>query len=317
MKAKFVCAAIATLILFITSGFSAAAEVQNTNSVANENELSWDNPGPYPNPLSGRRDPANPTNHFDFGFMYWYVDYKEDVPPPGKSTEKGWLPGFYLGFDRNKGSSFYAKIFTEFSFGDDTYDGTTQTGTPISFSSDNYQFFFRGEINLGYNFAITPNISIIPYTGYGFRVWNRGQTQIRSIDGMNVMTIKEEYSWHYIPVGIAADFKISNRFSIEPNAGARFMFYGKMDVMFSQLDPGFNNPDVKLGNRIGYYAEIPLRYRFSKNWSVILKPWYAYDEIGQSDTVDLTYYGQTVGALYEPPSVTHQYGINVGLSLSY
>ena len=95
------------------------------------------------------------------------------------------------------------------------------------------------------------------------------------------------------------------------------MFYGKMAVQFSDLDPGYNTPDVKLGNRTGYYAELPIRYKFSQFWSVVIKPWYAYDEIGQSDTVDLTYYGTTVGALYEPASTTHQYGVNVGVSVSY
>lgn len=44
---------------------------------------------------------------------------------------------------------------------------------------------------------------------------------------------------------------------MEPNVGARFMFYGKMAVKFSDFDPGYNTPDVKLGNRTGYYAEIP------------------------------------------------------------
>ncbi len=316
MKGKFTCAVIAILITFLTSGFLAAAEVQSTNPAPDEKVKSWSEMRQYPNPVSSRRDP-DLTNRLDFGFMYWYLDYKEDFPPPGKSAEKGWLPGFYLGWDYNKKNAIYAKVLLEFSVGDVTYDGTTQTGTPISFSDDNHQFFFRGELDLGYNFSVTQNISIKPYTGYGYRRWNRGQTQTRPVSGINILTLQEDYYWHYIPVGVAADFKINDRFSIEPNAGARFMFYGKMSVEYSDYYPGFNTPDVKLGNRIGYYAEIPLRYKFSKAWAVVLKPWYAYDEIGQSDTVDLTYYGTVVGSLYEPPSTTHQYGVNIGLSVSY
>jgi len=301
---RFICAIIISSFFLISPGLSLAAEEQKgellVNARLNETQKVFEG------------------QSFEFGFMYWYLDYKEDVPSPGKSTEKGWLPGFYLGWNYNKKNKIYSKIFLEFSWGDVTYDGTDQSGAvPITFSDDNRQYFFRGEINVGYNIGITKNISIIPYTGYGYRHWDRGQTQIRPMGAISILGIQEKYYWHYIPVGIAADFKIGDRFVIEPNAGARFMFYGKMTAEFSDLDPGFNNPDVKLGNRIGYYAEIPLRYRFSQFWSVVVKPWYAYDEIGQSDTVNLTYQGTVVMSLYEPSSRTHQYGVNVGLAVAY
>jgi len=319
MKAKLRYAFAVAIFLFVTSGVSFAADVQPLDPGVSEKTTLQDESGLKPSPILNPRDKEKVelNGHLDFGFMYWHLDYKEDFPPPGKSTESGWLPGIYLGLDYNKRNSVYAKLFLEFSFGDDTYDGTTQTGIPISFSDNNRQFFFRGELDLGYSFAITKNISIKPYAGYGFRCWNRGQPEIRQISGMNLATFQEQYYWHYIPVGVAADFKISDRISIEPNGGARFMFYGKMTARFSDLDPGFNDPDVKLGNRIGYYAEIPVRYKFTKSLSVILKPWYAYDEIGQSDTVDLTYYGTPVATVYEPPSRTHQYGANVVLSVAY
>lgn len=289
-----------------------AAFIRSDEKESAGNERDW-----YPASLSRRRDKADPLYRLDFGFMYWYLDYKEDFPPPGKSEEKGWLPGFYLSWDYNKKNAIYAKVFLEFSAGDVTYDGTTQTGTPITFSDDNHQFFFRGEINLGYNFAVTQNISIKPYTGYGYRRWNRGQTEIKPVSGINVLSIQEQYYWHYIPVGVTADFQITDRISVEPNVGARLMFYGKMTVEYSDFDPGFNSPDVKLGNRVGYYAEIPLRYKLSQGWAVVLKPWYAYDQIGQSDTVDLTFNGVPVASLYEPSSTTHQYGVNLGLSFAY
>jgi hypothetical protein len=301
MKAKCTCAIIC-LFLFVSPGFSLAAENQEGYPLSNEKIAETQNIFAH--------------QSLEFGLMYWKLDYKEDLPAPMKSTENGWLPGFYLGWNYNKKNAVYSKVFLEFSFGDVKYDGTDQSGTtPIIYSDDNRQFFFRGEWNIGYNFAITKDISIKPYTGYGYRHWDRGKTGF--VTGTNILSIQERYYWHYIPVGIAADFKISERVVIEPNVGARFMFYGKMAVQFSDLDPGFNTPDVKLGNRMGYYAEIPVRYKFSQFWSVVIKPWYAYDAIGQSDTVDVTYYGTTVGALSEPGSTTHQYGVNVGLSVSY
>jgi len=112
------------------SGFSLAAEAQKgdllVNARLNETQKIFEG------------------QSFEFGFMYWYLDYKEDLPAPLKSTEKGWLPGFYLGWNYNKKNNVYSKIFLEFSWGDVTYDGTDQSGTiPITFSDDNHQFFFE------------------------------------------------------------------------------------------------------------------------------------------------------------------------------
>jgi hypothetical protein len=90
-----------------------------------------------------------------------------------------------------------------------------------------------------------------------------------------------------------------------------------MTAYFSELDPASNDPEFKLGNRIGYYAEVPLRYKFTESWSVIIKPWYEYSEIGQSDTVNLTTNGVVTGAAYEPSSTTNLYGVNFGVVYSF
>lgn len=250
---------------------------------------------------------------FEFGVMYHYFDYKEDLPAPLKSTEKGWLPGIYLGWNYNKKNAVYTKVFLEFSYGDTKYDGTTQSGTPIIYSDDNRQFLFRGEWDIGYNFALTKNISIKPYVGYGYRHWVRGETEWRSI----AWSIKERYYWNYLPAGLSAEFNMSDKFFLEPNVGIRWMFFGKMRAYFSEMMAGYNDPEFKLGNKLGWYAEIPIRYKFSQYWSVVVKPWYEYSEIGKSDYEDLTYYGLYEDTYYEPASRTHQYGLNVGMVFSY
>jgi hypothetical protein len=298
MKAKVVCSVIG-IFLLVLPGFSVAAEKQKGYPFSDEKTTDT------------RKN--LPNYNFEFGLMYWRLDYKEDLPAPKKSTENGWLPGVYLGFSYNKKNDFYSKIFFELSFGDVEFDGTTTAGTPIRFSTDNHQSFFRGELNAGYNFAVTGNISIKPYTGYGYRQWERGQATVTA----TYTSYKEKYYWHYIPVGVAADINCGKKVVIEPNVGLRIMFYGKMTAYFSELDPASNDPEFKLGNRIGYYAEVPLRYKFTEFWSVIIKPWYEYSEIGQSDTVDLTTNGVVTGAAYEPSSRTHLYGVNLGVVYSY
>jgi hypothetical protein len=251
---------------------------------------------------------------FEFGMMYHYFDYKEDVSP-GKSKETGWLPGIFLGWNYNKKNDVYSKVFFEFSYGDTKYEGTDQSGTiPLTFDNDNGQFLFRGEWDIGYNFAVTNNISLKPYVGYGYRHWLRGETALRS---NGISSIKERYYWHYLPAGLSAEFTIGDKFSIEPNVGIRWMFFGKMRAYLSEYRSGNNDPEFKLGNKLGWYAEIPLRYMFSQHWSIVVKPWYEYSAIGKSDEEALTYYGIVDRYYYEPDSTTHQYGVNVGLVVSY
>ena len=81
-----------------------------------------------------------------------YFDYKEDLPAPLKSTESGWIPGAAIGWTRTKPDSVYARAFLEFDSGDVKYDGTTQSGTPVTDASSD-QFLFRVEANIGYTFG--------------------------------------------------------------------------------------------------------------------------------------------------------------------
>lgn len=253
-----------------------------------------------------------PENLLQFDFRYSYFDYKEDIDPPLKSTEQGWLPGGVISWTRKKPQSLYSRALVELSGGDIEYDGTTQTGRPIS-SSDSNQLFFRFEFNLGYSVPWGEWL-IVPYTGYGYRYWKRGDSET---DGM-VAFVREDYSWHYIPVGIRAFIPLGERLSIEPHAAARFMFGGKMTAYLTDIDPNYSDdPTFNLGNKPGWYVEMPLRYALDGNWSLALTPWYEYSAIGKSG-VERVRYGQSmVRGFYEPSSTTHQYGFNLGVGYSF
>ena len=313
MKAKLTCCMIGMLIVFLPC-FSSAAEMQIINPPAHLAIAANPDSDIVINKESFEPQKAFANQSFEFGMMYHYFDYKEDVSP-GKSKETGWLPGIFLGWNYNKKNDVYSKVFFEFSYGDTKYEGTDQTGTiPVTFDNDNKQVLFRGEWNIGYNFAVTKNISLRPYVGYGYRNWSRGETTLRS---NGITSLKERYYWHYLPVGLSAEYNVGDKFFIEPNVGMRWMFFGEMRAYFSEVDPGYNDPEFKLGNTVGWYAEIPMRYKFSQYWSVVVKPWYEYSTIGKSDTVARTYHGIVDSYYYEPDSTTHQYGVNVGLVVSY
>jgi hypothetical protein len=313
MKTKLMCAFIG-LFLLVVPCFSKAAEAQKSDPFMN-NEMTQNISDSDVLKDEEKIEAKKPflNQSFELSFMYHYFDYQEDLPAPHKSTETGWLPGIYAGWKYDKQNAVYSKIFLEYSFGNLTYDGTTTDGTPVTSSHNNNQSLFRIEFDIGYNIAVSKRISLKPYVGYGYRHWSRGEAYTTS----TYSSYNETYYWHYFPVGITADFNIGDKLVIQPNAGLRIMFSGNMSANLSELDPGYNDPKFKLGNKTGWYAEIPVTYKFSQAWAIVMKPWYEYSEIGQSDTVPLTYYGTVYGYAYEPSSKTKQYGVNVGIVANY
>jgi hypothetical protein len=252
------------------------------------------------------------NSSFEIGLTYYHFDYKEKLDPPKKSTENGWLPGIYLSTEYKKKSDVYAKLFLSYATGELEYDGSTQTGTPLKFSELTHEFY-KVEGNVGYSIEIRKDFSLIPYIGYGFRNWKRGDTTV--VQG--AWWIKEKYNWHYIPLGLKCDYTINERWEMQGNLAAHYMFYGRMKLYYSEVDPGYGNYEFDLGNRVGWYVEAPITYKINKDWSIVTSPWYEYSAIGQSNTVNIYYYGAYAGSAYEPASRTHQYGLNLGLSYKY
>jgi hypothetical protein len=245
------------------------------------------------------RSDATRYSSLEFGFMYYYYDYKEiNEPPPFKSTESGWLPGIYLSYDHKKSSDVYVKLYGHFAGGDIEYDGAAGA-RPISF--DHSQFFFKFEGNIGYTIPMGDKFLLIPYTGYGYRYWRRGDTEFIS----GAWFIKEEYTWSYVPVGIKIDYAVNDKWNIGASAAIHFMFGGQMKYFTSEVNSVYPNYEFDLGNEPGYYFEVPIRYRLDTNWSFIFTPWYQYSEIGKSNYI---------GTAHEPDSETHQYGVNFGVS---
>ena len=246
-------------------------------------------------------------HNIELGFMYYYFDYEEDVPAPFKSTEEEWLPGFYLGYAYSKKNDPFTKLFVEYTQADTDYDGTTQAGVPVKDTTEN--IFFRFEWDVGYAFDAGKRSSFTPYVGYGYRYWERGLQGPAPFD--------ERYTWHYVPVGIRADIELNDTWNIGANVAARIMFEGKMRAFLSQIDSSASDFRVDLGNKTGWFAEVPIRCHFSGPWSFTVTPWYEYSEIGKSDEVNIIYVGGLIARAYEPASTTHQYGVNAGLVYSF
>ncbi len=251
--------------------------------------------------------PVEKPSTIQIGMTYYYFDYKEDLVMPDKSTEYGWLPGIYLDYTFKKKSSIYAKVFLSYATADITYDGSTQpSGTPLKFTDESARML-KFETNIGYAIPIAKGFLLIPYLGCGYQYWERGDNRIIPESGGTVQ-FQEVYKWFYIPVGIKADYNITEKLNIAASAAANFMFWGTLTAYLSYI--GGPDTDFTLGNRIGFYAEIPVTYKFTNNFGISVTPWYEYSSFGASDVDAAT-------GFYEPSSRTNKYGINAGILFSF
>ena len=243
-------------------------------------------------------------NSLEASADFLYFDYKESLPSPFKSTEKGWIPGgrliySYQGVD----NPLYGRLLGEFFDGEIDYDGTTQEGTPVKAKSD--ATILIGEANIGYN--IKP-IKVIVYTGIGYRDWNRKVGEQYS----------EDYRWKYWPIGLRGNYRINEKLSGAIDVSARYAFGGTIKVYLSDFNPGYNNPKADLGEKWGFKVEAPIEYKLLEpNWTFVTTPWYEYSAIGKSNIFDITYQGIPDGSGYEPSSKTRQYGINLGVKYRF
>jgi len=256
--------------------------------------------------------PSGKPHSFEASFTPYHIDYREDVILPLKSTESGWLPGFGLAYGY-KGKNYgppapYARLALDLTVANTHYDGSDQVGNPLLGTTRNV--FVKGEGNLGLTFSTLnpPREFTAFYTGLGYRFWERGL-------GSDASGYREHYSWKYVPVGMGVGYRVNEKWSGAVDASARIMFGGSILVFLSDLDPGYNDPRMSLGNRPGWRVEAPLYYRF---WS--FTPWFEHSYIGRSNSEEVTYYGRPLNprmAVYEPSSTTYQFGLAVGARVSF
>ncbi|MDR3588890.1 MAG: hypothetical protein P4N41_04455 [Negativicutes bacterium] len=240
----------------------------------------------------------------------YHFDYKEDVTPPLKSTEKGWLNGFRLSFkDQDRTTGDFWRLRYETTNHATHYDGSTVqiNGSNLLVSpaqGTTYNRMTTSELIFGN--PMEGSVNEYAYIGIGYRTWDRK------------LDYQERYSWKYVPVGYRKEYKIDDKWSGAFDLAVNFTFGGKMTAQFSDLDPSLNNPEVNLDNKIGFRLELPYAYKFNSQWSLLLSPWCEYSRIGQSNTVPLTSGGAPTGwGVSEPSSRTIQYGAHVGLTFTF
>jgi len=142
-------------------------------------------------------------------------DYNEDFPPPGKSSENGWLFGMGFHYTYKGGSQLplYGKLRFDFSPSGTEYGSNEETGPGFrrDFTETSHNWFHRIEFDAGFVFhdAGGSFIDITPYTGFGYRFWRRELS-----DHNELLGYAEDYSWSYLPIGVIAEIPIASKWSI-------------------------------------------------------------------------------------------------------
>jgi len=232
-------------------------------------------------------------------------DYKEDFPPPGKSTESGWIYGMALRYTFKGGTDLplYGRVQFDFSPSETEY-GSNETdafGRSTDFTETTQNWFSRFECDAGYVFHNIGNssVDVIPYTGYGYRFWRR------DLSGHNdLMGYMEDYSWSYLPIGVKGDMKIGRNWLVGLDVAIHVMVSGSIYIRLEQ----YNNPTLTLGNLPGWYVAAPVGYRTASGWGAGVTFWYEYSAIGKSNESPHVILGRQEAWIYEPASRTHQFG---------
>lgn len=249
------------------------------------------------------------------GINYSHFDYKEDVEHPLKSTESGNVPAgqLFVLFQPNP-KLWFSSVMFEYAKPTLLYDGSTQSGRPLSGKGEHKFFTLEGHFGLPVVHFADGRGSLKVYSGVGYRSWHRGLDTVTP----GVSGYTEDYRFLYMPFGAALDYSlIDGKLDLAVEASTKWQLLGDIKINFSELDPGYDDNHAALGYRPGAKLQLPVTFHAFPHIAFRIAPWIEYSAIGRSDTFSIQYRGQTVGHGYEPNSRTIEYGsvISVGAEL--
>lgn len=250
------------------------------------------------------RGRAVPAHRFSLSFVPLYYDYAEELTPPLKSAEYGWLPGFSVGYTYwGDAVPAYGRVSFEYAGGELTYDGSVQdqTGQVSPYTSSSPAGISKLQLRAGYILKRIGGaaLDIALYTGYCRNFWSR------DIAGGPPTGYLEEYFWSTIPLGFEGEWQSGGRWSIGLGVAVRFMVSG--EIMVER--PEFGNPTLTLGNEPGWMASLPVSFAITRNWVVFFEPGYERSAIHESSPSTPDANGNYI---LEPSSSTHQFWISAG-----
>lgn len=235
-----------------------------------------------------------------------YYDYRETVPSPLKSTETGAMAGLTLGLTHKVHDSDQRfHIEGSFTSGTTTYDGTTQTGTPVVDSTNDSFWDFRFQYAFPL-WTIDECNHLRLLTGLNYRYWRRfGQ-------------YREDYSWWEIPFGLSYETNFNENFSMEIEHVLNWQHGGRIKVFFSGYDPNLQDAEGIVEDSLGMRVDVRLNFFKQAFIPLVVTPWIEYIHFDQGPEFPIKTVGNTTqGTAYEPASRAWRIGISLGTAFNF
>ncbi len=234
---------------------------------------------------------ADSLSYYFFSIKEDYKEYQSGSVIDRDYSSFGDINGIGIKYIKNYYySQLYLKI--EGSYGESTYDGAYQDGTPVKFHQNDVQI---------YNF--NAGIYSKPYLlELGYRFWNRGNSDDEG-------NYDEQYYWPYFSLGIK-NFFYFNSFSIDYYLKYNFAISPKLKVYLG------NNPTIDLGATSGFETQIGFNKKLNYDYSIGIFYRFVYWHINRSKSVNLYYEGKTY-QIYEPESETRNQYLGIYLQRSF
>lgn len=259
----------------------------------------------HAHPPKSKSSSVHPRHTGAVSILLNSYDYKEDFPPPGKSTENGWLFGVALRYTFEGGSELplFGRVQFDFSPSGTEYGGNEETvrGFMQDYTETTRNWFSRFEADAGYIFhgLLDSPINLTAYTGYGYRFWRRELSDHNNLSGY-----LEDYYWSYLPIGVKGSMPFAQNWAVGLELALRIMVSGSIYIDLKQ----YNSPTLSLGNRLGWYMAVPVEYKTRAGWGAAVSFWYEHSAIDQSENSPKVIVNFREDYIYEPPSRTHQFG---------
>lgn len=187
-----------------------------------------------------------------------------------------------------------------------------------------------GEIRglAGYDIPVTEQVRITPFSGVGYRYLFDDFSSVpdRTIDGVNYYSgYDRESDYTYIPLGLEAEKKLSEGWSIQATAEYDFFLVGHQkshfeDEQFAGDNPGFETLKNKQKHGSGFRVSARLTKETGK-LDFFVEPYFRYWHIKDSEIDFVTINGQLLcdeddlcDAGLEPDNKTRELGVKVGVS---
>lgn len=214
--------------------------------------------------------------------------------------EDGLLPGINFGYEVRSGLDAIAMLVAVWD-GNVDYDGRTQTGRPLSTSTDT--------TITNYSVAIKRDISSHPTSiivSIGMRRWDR---HIRRTALTN--SLYEIYYWPYYMLSGESTLFDQGKFDVTASVSVGRSFASTMDLNIR----GYDTATLNLPPGNTFRLSVPVSYQWKPDITLNIEPYFHYWHFDRSGKESLYRNGITAGQVHEPENETTSFGLTLSMQL--